>query len=185
MADSHEPVAPPVLSRIVSLGDGGQAVSGRIDASAAECQALARQIGIQSLDSLTLDYRLHPIACERFRLTGRITARLAQLCVVTLEPVDERIDEEVSLECWPEDQIASDDADTEPDPVFGELPDDPPVPIIGGKVDLGALAAEILASAINPYPRKDDVEFLWEDPQDAANPVSGPFGDLAKWKPQR
>jgi uncharacterized protein len=184
MADSHESVAPPIFSRIVHLGDGGQALSGRIDASEAECLALAKQFGIQSLAGLGFDYRLQPIASERFHLTGRIDARLTQLCIVTLEPVAEHVDEEVALECWPQEQIEADGSDSADAPVFGELPDDPPVPIIDGKVDLGALAAEILASAINPYPRKDEAEFAWDDPKDAANPASGPFGDLAKWKPR-
>jgi hypothetical protein len=184
MADSHESVAPPIFSRIVHLGDGGQALSGRIDASEAECQALAKQLGIQSLASLGFDYRLQPIASERFRLTGRIDAHLTQLCIVTLEPVAEHVDEEVTLECWPQEQIEADDSGKADAPGFGDLPDDPPVPIIDGKVDLGALAAEILASAINPYPRKDEAEFVWDDPKDAANPASGPFGDLAKWKPR-
>jgi hypothetical protein len=184
MADSHESVAPPILSRIVHLGDGGKALSGRIDASEAECRALARQFGIQSLASLGFDYRLQPIACERFRLTGRIDARLIQLCIVTLEPVPEHVDEDVTLECWPQAQIEADDSDSAVAPVFGDLPDDPPAPIIDGKIDLGALATEILASAINPYPRKDEAEFVWDDPKDAANPASGPFSDLAKWKPR-
>lgn len=182
MADSHESVAPPILSRIVSLGDGGQSLSGRIEASQAECRALAKQIGIENLASLNLDYRLQPIASDRFRLSGRIDARLTQLCVVTLEGVDEHVDEEVAVECWPQEQIETDDG--EPVEGSGDLPDDPPAPIIDGKVDLGVLAAEILASAINPYPRKNDVEFQWEDPKDAASPASGPFGDLAKWKPR-
>jgi hypothetical protein len=185
MADSHEPVAPPILSRIVSLGDGGEAISGRIEASEAECKALAADLGIESLASLTFDYRLHPIACERFRLTGRLDARLTQLCVVTLEPVAEHIDEEFSLECWPQDQIEAAGEEAEAEPVYGELPEEPPAPIINGKVDIGALAAEIFASAINPYPRKDDAEFHWEEPKEAGAPASGPFGGLAKWKPRR
>ena len=66
------------------------------------------------------------------------------------------------------------------------MPDDPPVAIVGGKIDLGAFAAEVLASAINPYPRKAGVAFDWRDAKDAADgPATGPFAKLAELKPKR
>ena len=36
---------------------------------------------------------------------------------------------------------------------------DPPDPIIGGKIDLGALASEFLALGLDPYPRKPGAKF--------------------------
>jgi hypothetical protein len=36
---------------------------------------------------------------------------------------------------------------------------EPPEPLIGGIVNLGALATEFLVLGIDPYPRKADVEF--------------------------
>ena len=37
--------------------------------------------------------------------------------------------------------------------------DEPPEPLVGGTVDLGAVAAEFLILGIDPYPRKDGAEF--------------------------
>jgi hypothetical protein len=45
------------------------------------------------------------------------------------------------------------------------------------------LAAELFASAINPYPRKEDAEFAWTDPKAAAEEGTlKPFAALARLK---
>ena len=54
--------------------------------------------------------------------------------------------------------------------------EDPPDPIVDGKVDLGALAAEFLALALDPYPRKPGAEFAAPE---VAEPDS-PFAELAR-----
>lgn len=174
----------PVLSYAVSIGDALAPPEGRIEVSQAERARLAKFLRIENLDKFSFDYHLEPISGERFRLTGKVAARLTQLCVITLDPVDETVDETVSVECWPQDEIGQgEDAD---DPAAPTLPDDPPVAIVGGKIDLGAFAAEVLASAINPYPRKAGVAFDWRDAKDAADgPATGPFAKLAELKPKR
>ena len=183
MADSHEQ-APPILSHVVSLRDGVDPLTGRIEANEKQRAELAALLGLENLGSLSFDYRLDPAADDRYRLTGKLDARLTQLCVITLDPVAEHVEEQIAVECWPEEQIEAGDEEAEADVDIGELPDDPPVPIIGGKIDLGAFAAEILASAINPYPRREDAEFKWDDPKAAAS-ASGPFAGLMKWKTKR
>lgn len=174
-----------VLSRKVALGDGAELLDGLIETTEAERARLATFLSIESLDSFAFRYHLAPTSSGRFLLTGKIDARLTQLCIVTLEPVSEHVEEDVALECWPQDQIegeGEEDSETVPD----ALPDDPPVPIVEGKIDLGALAAELLASAINPYPRKEGVEFEWEDPKDVgADKLQSPFAELAKLKMKR
>ncbi len=172
----------PVVKKDVSIADGGEEFSGRLEFNEADRARLAQFLGLQSVDSFCLEYRLSASSQDRFLLTGHLDARVTQLCVVTLEPVSGRIEEEISLECWPEAQlgvISKDEAGTED----GSLPEDLPVPIVGGRVDLGALAAELLASAIDPYPRKEGVDFDWRDPKDGSsdNPAS-PFAELAKLK---
>ena len=49
---------------------------------------------------------------------------------------------------------------------------DEPEPLIGGVVDLGAIATEFLILGLDPYPRKPGVVF--EPPQDL-KPDGGPF----------
>lgn len=170
-----------VFSRMVSLADFADAIGGQIEATAEERNRLAQLFGIESLQSFTFDYTLQLVATDRAHLSGKIHAELTQLCVLTLEPVLERVDEAVSVDCWPQEQIGRDDPDlSQADPQG--LPADPPAPIVNGRIDVGALAGEILASAINPYPRKDDAEFTWNDPKDPDGRASSPFAELAKLK---
>jgi hypothetical protein len=177
---------PPVFSLKVTLGDGDRPIEGDFALEADDRKRIAAFLRIESLESLALDYRLTPAAKNRFRLSGRLRAELTQLCGVTLDPVTESIDEPVDLECWPEKQIAGIVAEEEV--LVRDLPEDPPVAIVNGAVDLGALAVELLASAINPYPRKSGVSFGWEDEKtrdaEGVNKL-GPFAGLSKLKPKK
>lgn len=162
---------------------------GRIEASPSECASIAAACKIESLSDFSFSYRLQPLSQGRFLLSGNLCAHVTQACVITLEPVDERIDEEVSVELWPEDQIAVeenaetsvDNHNTEDHGGDANLADLPglPEPIVNGRFDLGAFAAEELAAAINPYPRKEGAVFSWTDPTDAPE-KSGPFATLTK-----
>jgi hypothetical protein len=173
-----------VFSRAVSLGDFAEALTGRIEATAQERGELAALFGIESLESFTFDYTLEPVGTDRAHLSGEIHAELTQLCILTLEPVRETVDETVSLACWPQKQIEREEAAAPQTDPQG-LPADPPAPIVNGRINVGALAAEILASAINPYPRKDGVEFAWDDPRHEDGAAFGPFAELAKLKSKR
>ena len=173
-----------VFSRIVALGDFAEAIAVRIEATAQERGALAGLFGIESLESFTFDYRLEPVGTDRAHLSGEIHAELTQLCILTLESVRETVDETVSLACWPQKQIDREEAAAPQTDPQG-LPADPPAPIVNGRINVGALAGEILASAVNPYPRQDGVEFAWDDPKDEDGAAFGPFAELAKLKSKR
>jgi uncharacterized metal-binding protein YceD (DUF177 family) len=89
---------------------------------------------------------------EGLRVLGRVSATVGQACVVTLEPVENEIDEPIDLVFTP---AAPPGSDTEV-----EVPlEDAPEPLVGGAVDLGALATEFLILGIDPYPRKSDAVF--------------------------
>ena len=55
-------------------------------------------------------------------------------------------------------------------------------PIVDGKIDLGALAAEFFALGLDPYPRKPGVAF--EPHEDARGGEQSPFAALAQPKKQ-
>ena len=97
--------------------------------------------------------------------------------MVTLEPLANEVEEEIDLVIRaaggrrpPEGEEAADDAWDEAEP------------LIGGVVDLGALATEFLILGIDPYPRKPGAMF--QPPQDA-KPDEGPFAALAALKKDR
>jgi hypothetical protein len=68
--------------------------------------------------------------------------------VLTLDPLENDLDEPIEvLFAPPVDAFAKDEGD------------EPPEPLIEGKVDLGAIATEFLLLGIDPYPRKAGAEF--------------------------
>ena len=115
------------------------------------------------------------------RLENRITAaRIGQTCVVTLEPIENEIDEAIDLVFAPPDQIpvlsdlVDDAADSD-----AEIPD-PPEPIENGVIDLGRVATDALYLAIDPYPRRSDA--LFEPLVVADDPRDHPFAALKALK---
>lgn len=170
------------FSRIIRADDAGPAREGHIEANPKEREQLATLFKVEKIASLTFDYELAALPSQRYRLTGEVRGELTQLCGVTLEPVPEHIREDVSLEYWPEHLVTRKAAEAAAD-TAETLENDPPEPLIGGKIDLGRIAGEIFAAAINPYPRKDGVSFGWRDEKAAAQADSvKPFAALGKLK---
>ena len=107
------------------------------------------------------------------RATGRVSATVGQTCVVTLEPMENQVDESIDVIFAPSptgdvaDQSAAFEAD------------EPPAVLSDGTADLGAIAAEFLLLGIDPYPRKPGAEFAQPAQEGAA---TTPFAALAKLK---
>jgi uncharacterized metal-binding protein YceD (DUF177 family) len=94
----------------------------------------------------------------RVHVAGHVSARVAQTCVVTLEPIESDVEETVDVLFAP---AAAEG--TQPGPEFdgNALSDskEPPEPLVDGTVDIGALATEFLVLGIDPHPRKAGAEF--------------------------
>jgi len=149
------------------------------EASAEECAALAKRMGIAACRSLSarLTFRVSGDG-RRVTGTGRLTARVVQTCVVTLAPVEQAIDVPVSL-LFLDESLLAEDRDVE-DVAAG---DDDPIadPIRGGRFDPGAVLAEHLALALDPYPRAEGARL--DAPAAAPDEeVSGPFAALSALK---
>jgi hypothetical protein len=146
-----------------------------IEASATERDAMAAVAGLRGISSAHASLDITPIRDGRVHVVGRVLAQIGQTCVVTLDPIDNAIDEEIDLIFAPASQIrelAESIDDTEGD---AEIPD-PPEPIVGGVIDLGRLATDALFLGINPYPRKPDAVF--EPPAALVDPEDHPFAAL-------
>lgn len=92
---------------------------------------------------------------DGLRATGRVSATVGQTCVVTLEPVQNEVDEPIDVIFRPPSasDAAIEDVTEEPDV------DEPPEVLTDGTADVGALAAEFLLLGIDPYPRKPGAQF--------------------------
>jgi len=128
----------------------------RIEAEApAEVRAqLAKLANLRDLPHLSAVFDLTRRGSS-VHVSGQVMARIGQTCVVTLEPLENDLDERIDLLFAPPlHQAAKDDG---ADHKGGD--EEPPEPLINGKVDLGALATEFLLLGIDPYPRKAGAEF--------------------------
>jgi uncharacterized metal-binding protein YceD (DUF177 family) len=151
-----------------------------VEADAAARKAIAELAGLREILSARASFDVTPESGGRFQVTGHVTARVGQTCVVTLDPIENNIDEPIDLTFAPPEQIPAladlVDDDVESDV---EIPD-PPEPIIGGAIDLGRLATDALLLGIDPYPRKPGAAF---EPQvTAADPEDHPFAALKALK---
>ncbi|CAH0138795.1 DUF177 domain-containing protein [Roseomonas sp. CECT 9278] len=135
-------------------------------ASPAECAALARRFAIAAVERLEASLLLRPEPGGGVMVSGRLRADVVQACVVSLEPVPERVDDPVELRLLPPGTDPSDDP---------EGPDE--IPIEGDAVDLGEAMAEQLALALDPYPRAAGA--VLPGAEGAPDGAQGAFGALA------
>jgi uncharacterized metal-binding protein YceD (DUF177 family) len=145
-----------------------------IDADAETRAALAAHAGVREVPQLFATFDLVRLGAG-VHVTGRVQARVGQTCVVTLDPIENTIDEAVDVQFVP----GADAAEAGHVVDMADEDEEPPVPLVGGKVDLGALVTEFLLLGIDPYPRKPGVEFA---PPQAAEAGGHPFSGLEALK---
>jgi uncharacterized metal-binding protein YceD (DUF177 family) len=135
---------------------------------------MAETAGLRDVSSVRAAFDLSHRSGGRVLVAGRVQAKVGQTCVVTLEPIENVIDEEVDLIFAPADEIAP-ESDADDDDGESAMPD-APEPIENGMIDLGRLATDVLYLAIDPYPRKQGAAF---EPQvTAVDPEDHPFAAL-------
>ena len=172
MMSTADPWSVPVI--VAQIPDTG--LHREIEADPAVRAAMAEVAGLREVLSASASLDVTPKSGGRVHVTGHVRARIGQNCVVTLDPIENEIDESIDLIFAPPEQI----------PVLSDLVDeaaesdteipDPPEPFINGAIDLGRLATDALFLAIDPYPRKPDAVF---EPLIAiADPMDHPFAAL-------
>ncbi len=173
--------APDDSPWTVPLAVADVAESGRrvvIAADAATRAAVAGVADVREISRLEATFEIARHGRNGLRVTGKVSARVGQDCVVTLEPMESEIEEAVDVLFVPPEKIAAVD---ENDPL--EVDTGPDLePLAGDSVDLGALATEFLMIGIDPYPRKPDAEFAApQEPDESPHP----FATLAALKRDR
>jgi Large ribosomal RNA subunit accumulation protein YceD len=131
---------------------------------------LAGVLGVPQL-GIAADVTRHG---EGLRAAGRVTARVTQTCVVTLEPIENAIDEPFDVLFLPPDVAGAAPAGRDPVEV-----DDTREPLVNGAADLGAVATEFFLLGVDPYPRKAGAVFSGPADDPAAD---GPFASLSRLK---
>lgn len=154
--------------------EGRRVVLHADDRVRAALAGLADVLEVSELDA-TFDLARH--GRDGLRVTGQVEAAVRQTCVVSLEPMISAVSEPVDLLFEPPGDVP--DAGEEAEPFAGDAAD-PPEPLIGGQVDLGAIATEFLLLGIDPYPRRPDARF--EPPRVDGDPIDHPFAALKAFK---
>lgn len=179
--DDDTPFSYPVKVGHISANP----VEVTISADPGERAGLAALWSVLEVKALAATFQILRWKRDGVRLKGRVTADIVQACVVTLDPVESHIDEPVEVVFVPEgSKLARLPVSTE----TGEMlldPDGPDAPEVftGDTIDAGVVAAEHVALAIDPYPRKADVDFsghIESTDQDDRKP--SPFAVLKDWK---
>jgi Large ribosomal RNA subunit accumulation protein YceD len=135
----------PELTRPVRVQHiGAEGMSYTVVATEAECRDLAVRFKIPAVLALRCEFNLKPPSGAFVEAIGRLVARVVQSCVVSLDEFEQDVVERFEIRFVP-DGAESDDFDP-------DVPDD--VPYSGAVIDLGETAAEQLALALDPYPRK-------------------------------
>jgi uncharacterized metal-binding protein YceD (DUF177 family) len=156
-------------------------LSQTIEARPEQRKAMAELGGLPAIGAVKAELRLLPVRGGTVHVTGRVTGKVTQICVVSLDPVENEVDEDVDVVFAPPSQIRelADSGDEDDGESEDERPD-PPEPIEDGMIDIGKLATDALFLGLDPYPRKPDAVF--EDQVEAPNPDEHPFAALKALK---
>ncbi|WP_411035266.1 YceD family protein [Shinella sp. BYT-45] len=174
------------FSYLVKVGHiSANPVEVTISADAGERAGLAELWSVLEVKALSATFQVMRWKRDGVRLKGRVAADIVQACVVTLEPVESHIDEPVEVVFVPEGSklarlpVATDNGEMLLDP---DGPDAPEI-FAGDSIDAGEVAAEHVALAIDPYPRKPDAAFSGHvESTDKDDRKPSPFAVLKDWK---
>lgn len=157
-------------------------VSFDLQATPAELETLRQRLKLVDLADFVASGTATPISGgSAVRIDGRISALATQNCVVTLEPVQQRVNDAFTLNFGETADLI--------DAATGELvvvsDDDQMDPLPDDAFDMGELVSEQLALAIDPYPRKEGADLETVLRQIGIEPDGGkvsPFAALAALK---
>jgi hypothetical protein len=164
---------------VVTLNEAQRGIVKRtLRADEAALARIAKALGLAALERLEAEMRVGPWL-DGVEISGRWSARVGQICGVTLEPFTSDLQGEIHVRALPEGSAGLGGTDEG----GGELDldpeaDDPPDVLEDDRLDLGAYVVEDLSLAIDPFPRKPGVEFT--APEQAGEP--SPFAVLARLK---
>jgi hypothetical protein len=147
-----------------------------IEADARQREALAETHSLLSVEKFRSELLVTQWKRNGVKVSGHVQADVTQECVMTLDPLQARIDETVEGLFLPEDsklgrlgfegggEIHLD----------AEGPDSPET-FAGDTIDVGALAEEFFGLGIDPYPRKPGAELTRDGDGEPASEPEGPL----------
>lgn len=140
-----------------------------------EMEKLVDLLDLLSLRKLRFDGALTAVDGGGWHLKGMLGATVSQACVVTLAPVQTRVDRPVTRLYLPGGELSITGAELDLDPE-----DDDTIETLTDQIDLGLIATEELALALPPYPRAKGVPEAAEPTPEPGESRQKPFAGLAE-----
>lgn len=155
-----------------------------LEADEKERAAMAERWGVLRVTRVRAELELTRWKRDGVRVKGRVKADIEQNCVVTMEPVEEKIDELVEALFVPEgSKLARINTDENGEMIISAEGPDMPETFTGNTIDVGMVCEEFIVLAIDPYPRKEGaVVALAGNTSSQDDVVPSPFADLERWK---
>ena len=149
----------------------------KLEPDAAARVAIARFLDLDGVERLTTHFVVTHANNGLVTVAGTIEGLVRPVCVLSLEPFDQAIDEKVELRFAPEALVEkmTKRAEENEDEDF-----EPPDVIENGAIDFGALTTEFLALSLDPYPKKPGAAF--KGAGDPPPPRISPFDALKALK---
>ncbi len=181
MTDKFHPHTGAALSRLLTLAETPpEGLEVQVVATEAERSALAEHNALPAILSLEATLRARRWRGDGLDVEGEIRARIRQTCVVTLEEFESDLLEPLHVRFAPPREAPRARPHHESsgeEHAHDALGEDPPDELVDGAVDLGAVVAEFLTLALDPYPRKPGAEFV-EPASATASESASPFAKL-------
>ncbi len=141
-------------------------------------ERIAEALAIPAVKQLRADIRLEPADGQAVRVRGELKGEVVQTCIVTLDPVEQVVEESLDVMFLPDEALEIDSGKTiQLDP----LQDDDFELYRDGRIELAGYLTEHLALGLDPYPRNPGTDFPAHIEDDTSDQVS-PFESLKQLK---
>ncbi len=147
------------------------------EADSHELDTLKRYAEVEDVKSFKAQLKVLPLSAGKFRVTGALQADAVQASVVDLSAVPAAIEENFSVEFWPQELIEESGEEAV------SIEEEPPEAIVGGRILIGEFLCELFSVSLDPYPRNAGDTFAWEPAE--KEPRVTPFAELARLRQKK
>jgi uncharacterized metal-binding protein YceD (DUF177 family) len=138
-------------------------------------KAIAKELTIPACRKLIADYVIKNAGAGRFQLKGTLTAEFERECVITLEPLTEALNEPLDCLFVPPELMPQHQSEEEEAHAVEEIE-----PIVQQNIEIGRVIYEVIAAALDPYPRAPDAALALPNDVSANETREKPFAALKK-----
>ncbi|EJF87286.1 YceD family protein [Bartonella rattimassiliensis] len=159
-------------------------IKAHLYANKKECACLAQNHDLIEVKSCEGKFHIFPWKKRGVRIKGLLQARILQLCVITLEPLENILCENIDTVFVPEDSnLIKPQRSEDTRELFLDVEGlDTPEVFYDDKIDIGAIMEEFFELSINHYPRKEEVKMHAVENLEEEEQKLSPFSVLKNWK---